>query len=73
MTQQNPHELHSQRKRLSRGVHFQRLVRPQVVVEMYPVADRQAGMLDCFVAMAMHVLLFYGPDYALDHIILLVV
>ena len=42
-----------------------------MVVEADPIADGTRGVLDAVEALAMDALLFQGPDYTLDHAVLL--
>jgi len=44
---------------------------PSMVVELNPISDRAAGMLQRFEAMTMHALLLERADHALDHPVLL--
>ena len=46
-------------------------MRALVVVEADPVADGACGVLYTVEALAMDALLFQGPDYTLDHAVLL--
>lgn len=46
-------------------------MRAPVVVELDPVGNRPAGMLQAFEAVPVHALLLQGPDHALHHAVLL--
>jgi hypothetical protein len=71
MTQRFLHRSGREGIRLSGCFHAQRLMRAPVVVELDPVGDDPAGVLQTFEPMPMRALLLERPDHTFDHAVLL--
>lgn len=66
-----PAQLTPLMRMLLRGLHAERLIRSPAVIELDPVANHAAGMLQRLKAVPMYTLLFQGPDQPLDQPVLL--